>query len=178
MQLKRSERSRSGTRNGPQDKEHNATTESHSAPFNSKRRTRRNDDRAKKGKERFTAVEACPAALASKINPDKNHNPKPKRARIRSRESVSLWRVSCEDYGVCLESNTRTSSTPAQHARRSSPAQQPGARPEAFTKNKEEKMQMSCVCRGVAPSRNCHDAADRVAKAAGDGYGLRSVPST
>ena len=25
--------------------------------------------------------------------------------------------------------------------------------------------------RGVAPSRGCHDAADRVAKAAGDGYG-------
>ena len=53
--------------------------------------------------------------------------------------------------------NARTSSTQAQHARRSSPSQQPGAEPEVVIKTKAKQCKCHVSCQLVCNALTCDD---------------------
>ena len=150
-QLKRSEAPRSGTRNGPREEEHTSTanTSGEGAHFNSEYGT------AKSGIKlsRTHRTDARKTPVTAPRYPNRNNTDNMELQIENPQENAQI--VACVLRAP--RNDLQRGRVRSAAAQRSSPAQQPGARPEVLTENNEETVQLSCVLPDWCDARTYDD---------------------
>ena len=157
LAYKRGGKPRSGTRNGPREKEneHQCTAKNPT--------TSETNYCTRMQHGRFAADEACPGALKSKTSSDNNHRPiaeTRKEPLMRNSEDVAcvLQRLYTPRGPPAAWSSTPEQHTGAAHRSSTPEEQQPGAPPGGKELSSKEKIHIDVYCKLVYTTRTCNDS--------------------